>query len=51
MPDARVDKLRLIETVCEVAPGAGVIRLVAPSMAVAVIIDRHDVADVVNATR
>jgi hypothetical protein len=51
MPDARLDTTRRVESVCEVPPGAGVLRLLLPGMAVGVIIDRRCVADGVTVTR
>ena len=51
MPDARLDTTECIESVCEVPPGAGVLRLLVPGMAVVVIIDRLCVADGVTVTR
>jgi hypothetical protein len=45
MPDARLDTTQRVESVCEVPPGAGVLRLFVPGMAVGVIIDRRCVAD------
>jgi hypothetical protein len=50
MPDARLDTTRRIESVCEVPPGPGVLRLLVPGMAVGVIIDRRCVADGVTIT-
>jgi hypothetical protein len=50
MPDARLDTTRCVESVCEVPPGAGVLRLLVPGMAVGVIIDRHCVVDGVTVT-
>jgi len=51
MPDARLDTTRRVESVCEVPPGAGVLRLLIPGIAVGVIIDRRCVADGVTVTR
>jgi len=51
MPDARLDTMRCVESVCEVPPGAGVLRLLVPGMAVAEIIDHRCVADGVTVTR
>ena len=51
MPDARLDTTRRVESVCEVPPGAGVLRLLVPGMAVGVFIDRRCVADGVEVTR
>jgi hypothetical protein len=50
IPDARLDATRCVESECEVPPGAGVLRLHVPGMAVGVIIDRHCVADGVTVT-
>jgi hypothetical protein len=50
MPDARQDTTRRIESVCEVHPGAGVLRLLIPGIAVGVIIDCRCVADGVTVT-
>jgi len=50
MPDARLVTTRCIQSLCKVLPGAGVLRLLAPSMAVGVIIDRRCVADGVTVT-
>jgi hypothetical protein len=50
MLDARLDTTRRIETVCDVPPGAGVQRLLIPSMVVGVIIDRRCVAVGVTVT-
>jgi len=52
MPDAGLDTTRRVESVCEVPLGAGVLRLLVPSVAVGVIIDRRCLADrVISATR
>jgi len=52
MPDARLDTMRRVESVCEVPPGAGVLRLLVPGVAVGVIIDRRCVVDgVISAKR
>jgi hypothetical protein len=51
MSDARLDTTRRVESVCEVPPGAGVLRLLVPGMAVGVIIDRRCVVDRVSVTR
>jgi hypothetical protein len=51
MPDARLDTTRRVESVCEVPPGAGVLRLLIRGMAVGVIINRCCVADGVTVTR
>jgi len=50
MPDARLDRMQCVESVCEVPPGVGVLQLLAPSMAVDAIIDRRCVADGVTVT-
>jgi hypothetical protein len=47
MSDAGLDTMRRVE----VPPGAGVLRLLVPSMAVGVFVDRRCVADGVDATR
>ena len=47
MPDAGLDTTRRVESVCEVPPGAGVLRLPLPSAAVGVFIDCRCVADMV----
>jgi hypothetical protein len=46
MPDAGLDTTRRVE----VPPGAGVLRLLVPSLAVGVFIDRRCVADGVEVT-
>jgi hypothetical protein len=51
MPDVRLVTTWLVESVCEVPLGAGVLRLLVPYMAVGEIIDRCCVADGVTATR
>jgi hypothetical protein len=51
MPDARLDTTRRVESVCDVPPGTGVLRLLVPGMVVGVIIDRRCVADGVTVTR
>jgi hypothetical protein len=51
MPDARLYTRRRVESVYEVPPGASVLRLLVPGMAVGVIVDRRCVADVVTVTR
>jgi hypothetical protein len=51
MPDAGLDTTRRIEFACMVPLGAGVLRLLVPGVAVAVIIDRCCVVDGVEATR
>jgi translation initiation factor 6 (eIF-6) len=50
MPDARLDKTRRIESVCMVPLGAGVLRLLVPSVAVGVIIDHRCVVHGVEVT-
>jgi hypothetical protein len=50
IPDARLDTTRRGESVCEVPPGAGVLRLLVPGMVVGVIIDCRSVADGVTVT-
>jgi len=45
MPDAGLDTMRRIESVCKVSPGAGVLRLLVPGIAVGVLIDCRSVAD------
>jgi len=44
MLDAGLDTAQRIESICEVPLGAGVIRLLQPSVAIGVIIDRCCVA-------
>jgi hypothetical protein len=51
MPDARLDTTRHVESVCEVPPGAGVLRLLVPGIVVGVMIDEGCVADRVTVTR
>jgi hypothetical protein len=51
MLDAGLDAMRCVESVCIVPLGAGVLRLLIPSMAVGVIIERRCVADGVEVTR
>jgi len=51
MPDARLDTTQHVESVCEVPPGAGVLQLLVPGVAVGVIIDRRCVADGVDVMR
>jgi len=52
MPDAGLDTTRRIESVCEVPPVAGMLRLLLPGVAVGIIIHRRCVADgVISATR
>jgi len=43
--------MRRVESICEVPPGAGVLRLLVLGMAVGVIIDRRCVVDGVTVTR
>jgi hypothetical protein len=50
MPDVRLDTTRRVESVCEVPPGAEVLRLLVRGIAVRVIIDRRCVADGVTVT-
>ena len=45
MPDAGLDTMQCVESVCKVHPGAGVLRLVVTDMAVGVFIDRRSEAD------
>jgi len=52
MPDAGLDTMRRVDSVCEVPLGAGVLWLLVPGVAVGVIIHRRCVADgVISATR
>ena len=58
MPDAGLDTMRRVESVCVIPLGAGVFRLLVPGLVVGVIIDRRCVADgvevphsVISATR
>jgi len=51
MPDAGLDTTRHIESVCMVALGAGVLRLLVPGMVVGVISAHRCVADGVDITR
>jgi hypothetical protein len=51
MLDARLDKTRRVEPVCAIPLGAGVLRLLVPSVAVGVIIDHRCVVDGVEVTR
>jgi len=52
MPDGGLDKTLCIVSVCEVSPGAGVLRLLVPGKAVGGMFDRRCVADgVLSATR
>ena len=50
MPDVGLDTTRCVECVCKVPPGAGVLQLLVPSLAVGVFIDRRSVADRVEVT-
>jgi hypothetical protein len=50
-PDAGLDTTRRVESLYKVSPGAIVLRLLLPCMAVGVLIDRRCVADGVEATR
>jgi hypothetical protein len=50
MSDARLDTTRCVESVCEVPPGAGVLRLLVPGMAGGVISVHRCVADGVTVT-
>jgi hypothetical protein len=51
MPDAAMDTMRRVESICVIPLGAAVLRLLVPGAAVGVIIYRHCVADGVVATR
>jgi hypothetical protein len=51
MPDAGLDTMRRVESVCMVPLGAGELRPLASGMVVGVIIDCHCVADGVEVTR
>ena len=51
MPDARLDTVQHVESVCEGPRCAGVQRLSIPSMAVGVITDHPCVVDTVTGTR
>jgi len=51
MPDAGLNTPRRVESVCMVSLGAGVLRLLVPGVAVAVIIECRCVADGVEVTR
>jgi hypothetical protein len=51
MPDARLQSMQHVESVCEGPPGAGVLRLLVPGMVIGVIIDHRGVADEVRVTR
>jgi hypothetical protein len=50
MPDAGLDRMQRVESVCMVPLGAGVLRLLLPGMAVGVMVDRRCVADVLAIT-
>jgi hypothetical protein len=50
MPDASLHTTRPVESVCQVLPGAGVVRLLVPGMAVGVIIECRWVGDGVTVT-
>jgi hypothetical protein len=50
MPDAGLDTMQHIESVCVFPLGAGRLHLLVPSVAVGVIRDRRCVADVVKVT-
>jgi hypothetical protein len=50
MPDAELDTMQRVESVCMVPLGGGVLRLLEPGVAVGVIIDRRCVVDGVEAT-
>jgi len=50
MPDAGLDTMRRVESVCMVTLGGGVLRLLVTGVAVGVIIDRRCVADGVEVT-
>jgi hypothetical protein len=51
MPDAKLDTTPRVESVSEVPPGAGVLRLLVHGMAVGLIIHCHCVADGVTVTQ
>jgi len=51
MPDAGLDTMRRVESVCMVPLGAGVLRLLVPGVAVGVIIDSRCVVDGVEVMR
>jgi len=51
MQDAGLDTTRGVESVREVCPGAGVLQLLVPGVAVRVSIDHRGIADRVKATR
>ena len=50
MPDARLGTMGRVESACEIAPGAGVLQLCIPGIAVGVFIDRLCVMDGVEVT-
>jgi hypothetical protein len=50
MPDAGLDRMQGVESVCMVPWGAGVLRLLVPWVAVGVIIGHRCVADGVEVT-
>jgi len=51
MPDATLDTMVRVESVCEDPPGGGVLRLLVPGMAVGEILYHHWVVDGVTVTR
>jgi len=51
IPDVGLDTTRRVESIYTVPPGAGLLRLLVPGMAVVVCIDHRSVADVVEVTR
>jgi len=51
MPDAELDTMRRVESVCMVLLGAGVLRLLVPSVAFGVITEHRSVAVGVEVTR
>jgi len=51
MPDTRLVTMRHIESVCEVPPGANLLRLLVPGVAIGVCIDCRCVADSVEVMR
>jgi hypothetical protein len=51
MPNAKLDTTQCVESVCEVPPGAGVLRLLVPGMAVGIFIARRRVAEGVTVMR
>ena len=50
MPDAGLNTMRCVESVCKVPPGTGVLQLLVPSVAAGVFNDSRSVADRVEAT-